>query len=44
MDLGLGPDEGASRLIVSVDEGVDVLDEVFDAGEGRAVERLPGQD
>ena len=44
MDLGLGPDEGLSGLIVSFDEGVDVRDEVFDAGEGRTAERLPGQD
>ena len=44
MDLGLGPDEGASGLIVSFDEGVDVRDEVFDAGEGGAVERPSGED
>ena len=44
MDRRLGPDEGASRVIVSFDEGLDVLDEFFDAGEGCAVERLSDQD
>ena len=44
MDLGFGPDEGFCVLIVSFDEGVDVGDEVLDAGEGSAVERLQGQD
>src|ERR1700677_1093939 len=43
MDLGLGPKEGRCGVIVTFDEGVDVGDEVFDAGEGCAGERLRGQ-
>ncbi len=44
MDFGLCPDEGSGSLVVSSDEGVDVGDEVLDAGEGRAVKRLLGED
>ena len=44
MDLGFGPEEGLGCLIVAFDESVDVRDEVFDAGKGGAIERLPGQD
>ena len=44
MDLGFRPKEGSGGLIVLFDEGVDVRDEVFDAGEGRAGERLGGED
>lgn len=42
-DFGFGPEEGLCALIVSGDQGVDVRDEVFDAREGRAVERLGGR-
>ena len=44
MDLGFGPDEGASALVVVGDEGVDVRDEFRNAGEGCAVERFAGED
>ena len=44
MDLGLGPDEGLGIGVVGLDEGVDVLSELFDRGEGCAAERLALQD
>ena len=44
MDLGFSPDEGSGGLVVVGDEGVDVGDELLDAGERGAAERLPGQD
>lgn len=44
MDLGFGPDEGSGGLVVVGDEGVDVGDALFDAGERGAVERVRGQD
>jgi hypothetical protein len=44
VDFGFGPEEGLCALIVSDHEGVDVGDELFDGGEGGAVEELPGQD
>jgi hypothetical protein len=44
VDLGLCPEEGFGGLVVGGDEGVDMPDEVLDAGEGGAVERLRGQD
>ena len=34
MDLGFGPEEGASGVIVAFNESVDVGHEFFDAGEG----------
>jgi len=42
VDFGFSPEEGPCGLIVLFDEGVDVGDEFFEAGEGRAVERLRG--
>ena len=44
MDLGFGPEEGASGVIVAFNESVDVGHEFFDAGEGGAVERPSGED
>ena len=41
-NLGLCPDEGPGGLVVIGDEGVDVLDEFWNAREGRPVEGLPG--
>jgi hypothetical protein len=41
---GLGPDERLGVSIVGLDEGVDVLSELFDRGEGCAAERLALQD
>ena len=38
VDPGLGPDEGLCVSIVGSDEGVDVLSELFDRGEGCATE------
>jgi hypothetical protein len=44
IDSGLGPDERLGVSIVGLDEGVDVLSELFDRGEGCAAERLALQD
>jgi hypothetical protein len=38
VDLFLGPGEGLSRLVVGGDEGIDMLLQLFDGGEGGAVE------
>ena len=43
-DLFLGPDEGLSFVVIGFDVGIDVLLELFEAGEGGAAERLPLQD
>ena len=40
MDLGLCPNEGSGGLVVVGDEGVDVGDELIDAGKGRSAERF----
>jgi hypothetical protein len=44
IDSGLGPDERLGVSIVGLDEGVDVLSELFDRDEGCAAERLALQD
>ena len=44
MDLGLGPGERGGIDVVGLDEGIDVLPELFDRGEGRTVQRLSLQD
>ena len=44
MDFGFGPDEGPGALIVGLDEGIDVLPELGDGGEGRAAQGFPGED
>ena len=44
VDLGLGPDEGLGVAIIGFDEGIDVLPELLDRGEGRAAERLTFED
>ena len=44
MDLGLGPGKRGSIGVVGLDEGIDVLSELFDRGEGSAVQRLSFQD
>lgn len=44
MDFGFGPDERLGVLIVGFDEGIDVLSELFDRGEGGAMQRLSFQD
>ncbi len=44
MDLGLGPDKRGGIGVVGLDEGIDVLPELFDRGEGSAVQRLSFQD
>jgi hypothetical protein len=41
VDVGFGPEEGSDGLVVVGDEGVDVGDELLDAGERGAAERLP---
>ena len=42
--MGLGPDEGPGGLVVVGDEGVDVRDELGNAGEGDAIERFGSED
>ena len=44
VDLGFGPDERFGIFIVGLDEGVDVLAELGDGVEGRAVQRLSFED
>ena len=44
MDLGLGPDEWLGIGVVGIDEGIDVLSELFDRGEGCAAQGLSLQD
>src|SRR6516165_1384316 len=44
VDLRLGPDEGLGVAIIGFDEGIDVLPELLDRGEGRAAERLTFED
>ena len=44
MDFGLVLDQRFDVDIVGVDEGIDVLSELFDRGEGCALQRLPLQD
>src|ERR1700756_1574822 len=44
MDLGFGPKEGASGVIVAFDERADVRREFFDSCEGSAGERPGGED
>ena len=44
MDLGLGPGKWGGIGVVGLDEGIDVLPELFDRGEGGAVQRLSFQD
>ena len=39
MDFGLAPDERLGVGVVSIDEGVDVLSELFDRGEGFVAQR-----
>ena len=34
MDFGLGPDERFGIDVVVINEGIDVLSELFDGGEG----------
>ena len=41
VDLGFGPGERLGVFIVGLDEGVDVLAELLDGGEGSAVQRQP---
>ena len=43
MDFGLGPDKGRGVGVVGLDEGIDVLPELVDGGEGGAAERLAGR-
>jgi hypothetical protein len=44
VDLGFGPDERFGIFIIGLDEGVDVLAELGDGVEGRAVQRLSLED
>ena len=44
MDFAFGPNEWASVLIVGVDESGDVVDQVGDAAERGATERLTAKD
>ena len=43
-DFFLGPDERLSFVVISVDVGIDVLLQLFEACEGGAAQRLPLQD
>ena len=40
VDLGLGPSEGRGVLVVAIGEGINVLAQLLDGGEGGAVQRL----
>jgi hypothetical protein len=44
MDFGFGPDERLGVSLASIDEGVDVLSELFDRGEGFITKGLLLQD
>ena len=44
MDLGLGPGKRGGIGVIGLDKGIDVLSELFDRGEGSAVQRLSFQD
>src|SRR5258708_35433411 len=44
VDLGFGPYEGGGALVVGLDEGSDVVSQLFDGGEGRAGEALSLKD
>ena len=44
MDDRLGPDEGCCVGIIGLDEGIDVLPELGNGGEGSAAQRLSGED
>ena len=43
MDLGLGPGKRGGIGVVGLDEGIGVLPELFDRGEGSAVQRFSFQ-
>ena len=40
MDLRLGPGKRSGSGVVGLDEGIDVLPELFDRGKGSTVQRL----
>jgi hypothetical protein len=44
IDLGFGPGEGLGIFVIGLDEGIDVLPELFDRGEWRVLERVALQD
>jgi hypothetical protein len=44
MDPGFGPDEWLGVLVVSFDEGIDMLAQLRDGGERSAVQRVSLQD
>src|SRR4029450_2594943 len=44
MDLGLGPGERGGIGVVGLDEGIDVLSQLLDRGEGSAVQGFSLQD
>src|ERR1700693_1474936 len=44
MDLRLGPGKRSGSGVVGLDEGIDVLPELFDRGKGSTVQRLALQD
>src|SRR5580765_7128964 len=44
MGLGISPDEWLGVLIIGFDEGIDVLPELLDGGEGGAVQGLSFKD
>src|SRR5690349_883794 len=44
MDLCLGPDEGGCVLVIGLDEGIDVLLELLDRGEGCATQGFSLED
>ena len=43
MDPGFGPDEWLGVLVVSFDEGIDMLAELRDGSERSAVQRIENQ-
>ena len=44
MHLGFGPDERIGVCVIGFNEGIDVLSELLDRGEGSTVQRLALQD
>jgi hypothetical protein len=43
VDLGFGLGEGAGGLVVALDEGIDVIPELSNAGEARSADGLSAE-
>ena len=42
-DFFLGPGEGVSCVVVGGDEGIDMLPQLFEGGEGGSIQRLTSE-